>query len=213
MDDLKTTYNRIAEDWHKDHVADMWWVEATEKFVSLLLAGAAVFDVGCGSGVKSKYLARKGFRVIGMDLSEKMIEIARREVPEASFSVGDMSALETLHEMFDGVFAQASLLHIPKASAAKVVLGFAKKLKPGGYVYIGVKELNPGGKEEEIRMENDYGYEYERFFSYYTSEEIKGYMADAGMEIVYENITPSGKTRWVQVIGRLRPEHLAFSIV
>ncbi len=77
--DLKDTYNKIAEDWHKDHTQDDWWVDGTLKFISLVGVGKEVLDVGCGAGTKSKFLKENGLSVTGIDFSEKMIEIAKRE--------------------------------------------------------------------------------------------------------------------------------------
>jgi len=64
-----------------DHKNDIWWLEGTGSFCSLLKKGDKVLDVGCGSGLKSKYLYSKGFDVTGIDLSDKLIDIARRESP------------------------------------------------------------------------------------------------------------------------------------
>ncbi|MEK7515874.1 MAG: class I SAM-dependent methyltransferase [Patescibacteria group bacterium] len=200
--DLKSTYNRIAEDWFKDHHGDTWWVEGTDKFVSFLKPGALVLDVGCGAGVKSRYLLDKGLKVVGVDFSEKMVEIARREVPDATFRVADIKNLSVLAESFDGILAQAVLLHIPKAEAGAVVKGLRDKLTDGGYLYIAVKQKREGGKEEEILKEDDYGYEYERFFSYFTLPEIQKYVSNAGLEMCYENVALSGHTNWIQVICR-----------
>ena len=201
--DLKSTYNRIAEDWHKDHVADSWWIEATDKFISILKPGDLVLDVGCGAGTKAHYLTQNGLKVIGVDFSEKMIDIARREVPGVKFQVMDMYDLSQLEKKFNGIFVQAALLHVPKTEVLKVLAGFTELLKPGGYLYVGVKEPWPGQKEEGILKENDYGYDYERFFSYFTLEEIKRYFTNLGMTVIYENVTIVGKTKWAQAIGRL----------
>lgn len=200
--DLKATYNRIAEDWFKDHHGDTWWIEGTDKFVSFLKPGALVLDVGCGAGVKSQYLLDNGLKVVGIDFSEKMIEIAKREVPSATFHVADIKDLSGFQETFDGILAQAVLLHIPKTEAGGVVKGLRDKLNNSGYLYIAVKERRENGKEEEILKEDNYGYEYERFFSYFTLPEIKSYIADAGMEMCYENVALSGHTNWIQVICR-----------
>ncbi|MDE1925012.1 MAG: class I SAM-dependent methyltransferase [Patescibacteria group bacterium] len=200
--DLKETYNRIAEDWFEDHHGDSWWVEGTDTFVSLLSRNALVLDIGCGAGVKSKYLSDKGLKVVGADFSEKMIEIAKREVPAADFRVADIKDLGTIPETLDGVFAQAVLLHIPKNEAGKVVAGLAHKLREGGYLYIAVKEKWPDGKEEEVLKENDYGYEYERFFSYFTLPEIKKHLIEAGLQVRYENVSRAGRTNWIQVIAQ-----------
>lgn len=202
--DLKETYNRIALDWHKDHVADDWWIESTNAFIKELPAGARVLDVGCGSGVKSKYLIKHGLKVTGIDISDKLLEIARREVPGGKFKEISMSGLDAMPETFNGVFAQASLLHIPREQAGGVVKSMAGRLTPGGLLYIAVKELREGKPEEEIVKENDYGYEYERFFSYFSMAELERYLTDAGLTVVLtqRNPNPSGKTVWLQIIGK-----------
>ena len=54
-DGLRDTYDRIADDWARDHERDTWWREGTAKFASLLPNGARVLDAGCGSGQKAKF--------------------------------------------------------------------------------------------------------------------------------------------------------------
>jgi len=199
---LKDTYNKIAKDWHKDHQKDEWWVTGTDEFVSLLKENNLVLDVGCGAGTKSKYLVNKKLRVTGIDFSEEMIKIAKKEVPSANFFVLDLDDIDNLHENFDGIFMQAVLLHIPKKEIVSKLKKIIYKLKDSGYLYIAVKEKRKNGPEEEVKMENDYGYNYERFFSYFSKDEIAGYLKEIGLKLVYENITLLGSTNWIQVIGR-----------
>ena len=199
---LKETYNKIAKDWHSDHKRDDWWIEGTDKFISFLNKGDLVLDVGCAGGIKSKYLTIKGLNVVGIDFSEKMIEIARHEVPNGEFLVKDMSDADTLGYMFDAIFMQAVLLHIPKVNAKEIIQKLAEKLKRGGYFYIAVKAKKPGRAEEEIFVEKDYGYRYERFFSFFTLREIKQYMKELGLNVIYETTTDSGRAKWIQVIAQ-----------
>jgi cyclopropane fatty-acyl-phospholipid synthase-like methyltransferase len=202
---LRETYNKIAEEWSQDHGSDTWWISGTDTFISFLKAGDTVLDVGCGAGTKSKYLTEKGLEVLGIDFSEKMIELAAKSVPRAKFMVLDMKESDALNKTFDGIFMQASLLHIPKKEAPDIIRNIAEhSLKSGGYFYVAVKEIKPGRPEEEIKVENDYSYPYERFFSYFTTAEIKNFFQQSNLEIVYENITPAGKTNWIQIIGRKR---------
>lgn len=200
--DLKSTYNRIAEDWFKDHQEDTWWVNGANKFISFLHPGSLVLDVGCGAGVKSKYLIKKELKVVGIDLSEKMIEIAKKEAPDAKFLVADITEPLDFDQKFDGIFAQAVLLHIPKKDIKKVISNLVSLLKPKGYLYIAVKGLRVGQNEEQIIKENDYGYEYERFFSFYSPEELSGYIKELGMNNVYDEIISVGNTDWIQVIAQ-----------
>lgn len=202
--DLKETYNLIAEDWHRDHTQDDWWMEGTDAFIKELPEGARVLDVGCGSGVKSEYLIAHGLKVVGVDISDKLLEIAKREVPEGEFRELSMLNLDSMPDTFDGVFAQASLLHIPKKDVEGAVKKMADRLVGGGFLYVAVKETREGSPNEEILKEKDYGYEYERFFSYFTIEELEQYFRNAGTEIIktLRNPSPSGKTVWLQIIGR-----------
>ncbi len=195
---LKETYNRIAEDWHRDHLKDDWWVSDTERFVSLLPSQALVLDVGCAGGTKSRWLKEHGMRVIGIDISEKMIEIATRECPECDFRVLDMHDIGTLPETFDGIFAQAAFLHLPKKDVPAVVAACVSRLDPDGLLYAAVKEVRPGRGEEEQKTESDYGYDYTRFFSYFTLEEMRRLFSDAGLTVVHAAVTGG----WIQIIGR-----------
>lgn len=203
---LKNTYNKIAEDWHKDYEKDDWWYEGTDRFVSYLKKGDSVLDVGCAGGVKSKYLINKGLRVSGIDFSDKLIEIAKREVPNGDFLVMDINNIDKLEKTFDGIFIQAVLLHIPKKEVEGILKKIVERLNPGGYLYVAVKEKRDGGIDEETKSENDYGYQYERFFSYFTPDEIRTHYKNTNLEIVYENEAPPSrttrKTNWIQVIGR-----------
>ncbi len=199
---LRETYNRIAEDWFRDHTDDTWWISGTDHFLSILPKNSNVLDVGCGAGIKTRYISDRGFGVSGMDFSEKMIDIARRENPEIDFKVGDVYELDKVSGNFDGVFAQAVLLHIPKARAMEVLEKMKSRLKPNGFLYIAVKAVKEDNLEEDVVRENDYGYEYERFFSYYTLTEIKQNLEKLGMDLVWEDESGTGKSKWLQVIAR-----------
>lgn len=199
---LKSTYNKIAKDWMKDHHGDTWWIEGTDKYLSFLTPSAYILDVGCGAGEKSKYLVKKGFNVTGIDFSDEMIKLAKEQVPAGKFFVKDIKQALEFENLFDGVFAQAVLLHIPKNEVVGVLKNIAEPLKSDGYFYVAVKEIRLGNKDEEIVKENDYGYEYERFFSYFSLDELKDYIKQVGLQVVYENITSSGKTNWIQIVAK-----------
>lgn len=198
----RTAYNKIAEDWIKDHQDDTWWQEGTDAFITFLPAGGRVLDVGCAGGWKSRYLIDHGFQVVGFDISERFIEIAQQAVPEAEFHVATFHTVNRIPGGFDGVFVQAVLLHVPKIEIKKVLGSLAEKLKPGGYFYLAVKERRDGQPEEQEVTEDDYGYRYTRFFSYYTQPELEQYLAEIGFVKVFELTTEVGKTRWLQLVAK-----------
>ncbi len=199
---LKETYNRIAEDWVLDHNDDDWWQAGTNHFLSLLSNEASVLDVGCGGGIKTQYISAKGHDVTGIDFSEKMISIAQRENPKVEFAVVDMYDIDKIEKNYDGIFVQAALLHIPKTRALEVLTKMKDKLNKDGLLYLAVKGIRDDGTEEDIIKGNEYGYEYERFFSYFKLEELKAYLEQLGLLVVWEENKKSNKTNWIQIIGK-----------
>lgn len=199
---LKETYNRIAKDWNNDHTGDKWWLEGVDAFLSLLPKGSSILDVGCGGGYKTNYMIEKGFKAEGIDFSEGMIRDAKTKFTNINFEVFDIYDFDQYTKKFDAIFCQAVLLHIPRKKIVEVLKKMKSKINDGGLLYIAVKEKKLNGVEEEIKKENDYGYEYERFFSYYTLYELRKYFKDVGIEIIYEKIINSGRSNWINLIGR-----------
>lgn len=199
--DLRETYNLIAEDWHRDHAFDDWWGNGLETFTSLLPPDARVLDAGCAGGVKTRLLVERGFKATGIDFSEKFIEIARRNVPEAEFHVRDIRDASALGP-FDGILLVAVLLHIPKRETVELLRRLSDALAPGGVICASVKRRREGQPEEEVKQEDDYGFPYERFFSYFSEGELAGFFREAGFGIVHEETVAAGSTSWNVLIAR-----------
>lgn len=102
--------------------------------LSVLPRGAEVLDVGCGAGKTSLRLARLGFRVTGIDISDARIaearERARAEGATITFRVGDAEELDLPAESFDAICCTAILHHLPDVE--RDLATFHKLLKPGG---------------------------------------------------------------------------------
>ncbi len=132
------------------------------KFVELLPGGARVLDVGCGSGDAAKYFTEQGLGVKCIDFSEKMVKVCKQKGLDAQ--VMDMEQMTFEAESFDGIWASASLLHLPKNKTRSVIDKFYEFLKKGGVCYICVKE----GQGEKVVEEKG----MKRFFSYWTEQEL-----------------------------------------
>jgi 2-polyprenyl-3-methyl-5-hydroxy-6-metoxy-1,4-benzoquinol methylase len=98
------------------------------------LPQGTILDLGCGSGWTSLFLARGGWNVVGVDISERMIEIAReraqRENVSATFEVADVEELDLPRRDFDGVLLFDSLHHCP--NYAEVLRRAHDHLRPEG---------------------------------------------------------------------------------
>jgi len=115
--------------------------EATDELLSLCHIEEArqVLNVGCGIGVGSAYLAKKyGCHVVGVDLSEKMIEWSRRRAREervegqVEFRTADVLDLPFEAGRFDVVFAESVLIFVE--DKARAIQECVRVTKPGGYV-------------------------------------------------------------------------------
>ena len=93
--------------------------------------GARIVDLGCGSGAFTALLQARGFQAVGLDLSPKLISIARQKYPSVEFLEGDVERLPFSDASFDGVLLSGIVHHLPDPSrcAAEV----HRILKPGGH--------------------------------------------------------------------------------
>src|SRR5258708_26070098 len=91
-------------------------------------------DAACGTGRHAAYLAAKGHSVIGVDVSAKMLAIAKAKVPGADFCQGDLRALPVANDQVDLVTISLAPTHVPEL--APVLAEFARGLRPGGHLVI-----------------------------------------------------------------------------
>ena len=76
-----------------------------EEFSRRLPEGAQVLDLGCGAGVPSTQLLAERFRVVGVDISQAQLRLARENVPQASFIQADLFELDFPDAAFAGITA------------------------------------------------------------------------------------------------------------
>jgi len=198
---LKQVYDGLAPVWGIDIAKPVWGLDELAKFVSLVKrsGGRKVLDLGCGSGIQSKQLVDAGLEVVGLDLSPEMISQAKKRVPEAKLTVGDMTKMDFSNESFDGVFAQASLLHIPKKLIPKVLKSIHKILKTNGVLYLALKE----GTGEKVVEEERLGVVVKRFFSFFTKAEIEGYLKNAKFQVLkVRRFLGKSPTIWLYVFAK-----------
>jgi SAM-dependent methyltransferase len=167
-----------------------------DEFLPLLPEGARILDAGCGTGRDSAEFLRRGFAVTAFDASQAMAEMASARIdrPVAHLSF-DRMRFE--HE-FDGVWANASLLHVAKDALAQVFAKLHDALVPDGVLYASFKR----GEGEHLREG--------RFFNDYTEESLAEFaQAQAGWTILKVwRTTDVGQHRagveWVHLLARAR---------
>ncbi len=171
----RTPYDQIAAEWHAAPRAF-----TSKRYVDLLVEGlgpgARVLDVGCGTGEPvARYLVGRGFRVVGVDESEGMLDIARRAVPEADFVRADMCEME-LEGRFAAVLAWDSLFHVERARHAAVFARLAALLEEGGRLL-----LSAGGTGDEGFTSEMHGRTF--FYSAHEPAEAVRLLTSAGFRV------------------------------
>ena len=129
-------YNQNSQHFVHD-TQDVKFTDIQDYFLSYLKPGALILDFGCGSGRDTKYFLEKGYSVEAIDGSEEMVKIAREytgiEVKQMLFQ--DLN--ET--KRYDGIFACASILHVPSVELPDIMRRIYQALKQSGIAYISFK--------------------------------------------------------------------------
>lgn len=179
------TYNQSAQDYD-DETSDFWDRfprTFLDEFINL--GKGKVLDLGCGPGRDGLLIQEKGCEVICFDASEEMLKLCKEK--GLTTIQGDFMKLPFDKEEFDGVWAYAALLHISKKEFPKALKEIHRVLKADSALAIGMIE----GTEEFYKNSVNMG---QRWFSYYTHDELIKYLEDAGFQIIYqEEFKPRSK--------------------
>jgi 2-polyprenyl-3-methyl-5-hydroxy-6-metoxy-1,4-benzoquinol methylase len=133
---IASVYNQIAEDYIRECGNwDRLSLPSLKQFVKFLPAGSAVLDVGCGGGRDVEFLMKKGFSVLGIDVSKKMISLAKKHAPETKFRVADITKFPT-RKKFDGIWCCRVFNHISLKDQNKFLRKLKSLLRPGGILYL-----------------------------------------------------------------------------
>ncbi len=179
----KQAYNLAARKYH-----DLFHNEMNEKpydrglldsFAEKFAPGSLICDAGCGPSAQiGKYLWDKGMAVVGVDISDSCIELAKRLNPGMEFACEDIAELSFHGGFFDGLISYYSIIHVPKIFIGKIFGEFYRVLKTGGVLLVAVK-----AGTSEIFQSELLGIKTEIYFSLFSEEEISGYFEKAGFRL------------------------------
>lgn len=170
----KESYNAIAHVYAGIYPKQILY-SSSDPLLDQLPKQAAIIDIGCGHGTVAKFFTEKGFKVLGIDFSEKMIDIARKQAPLAEFRLMNMLELNLPKESFDFALASASILHIPKKRVPELLAKIYSFLKKQSWFQIVLKE-----GEGEIFEENVCN---GKFWAFYRKSEIFSLLEAAGFTV------------------------------
>ena len=144
------------------------------------VAPFTILDFGCGPGRDLKAFSALGHRAVGLDGAARFAEMARA-YSGCEVWHQDFLALDLPGNHFDGVFANASLFHVPNQALAQVLAQLHATLKPGGVLF----SSNPRGDNSE-------GFNGERYGAYHDIAAWRRYMTAAGFTELLHYYRPPG---------------------
>jgi SAM-dependent methyltransferase len=167
------------------------------EWLTCLPADARLLDLGCGGGKDAGDLSQRGYRVVGLDRTSALLSAGRRRYRSLPLVCADLRQLPFHAMSFDGLWAAASLMHLPKPVARRILTDLSRLVRPGGLfaatVTYGVKS----------RIVTD-GWVPGRYFARWKKDELARAVRRAGWNILELKIITNRerKGRWLNLLAR-----------
>lgn len=193
MSDIKVKtveyYDNQANTWSASHGGDddeSWWKDEMIRFKEYLPNGK-VIEIGSGVGKDAQALISLGYDYVGTDASIGLLELARQRNPLALFVKKYIHELDSSLGEFDGFWASAVLLHIPRDEMINSLLVISSVLKKDGIGFITMKE----GEGEQIDEKTG------RLFTYYKEHEFRDVLESTGFFVLEVKKRDTEKDNWL----------------
>jgi SAM-dependent methyltransferase len=158
---------------------------------------ARLLDLGCGGGQDAGDLRQRGYRIIGLDRTRALLSAGRRRYRSLPLVRADLRDLPFHSMSFDGLWAAASLMHLPKPDACRILNDLRRFIRPGGVFAATV----PHGLKSCLVTD---GWLPGRYFARWRKEELARAVRRAGWNILELKITTNRerKGRWLNLLAQ-----------
>jgi SAM-dependent methyltransferase len=179
---LRASYDAVAADYALQFADELRRKPYDRALLTALVEeappGLPLADVGCGPGQVAAFLHALGRQVVGIDLSDGMVEQARRLHPGPDFRQGSMLALDLADGTLGGVAALYSVIHVPPPERPRAFAEFARVLAPGGLLLLAFH------RGDEVRhLDEWYGRQVDVDFHFLDVDEVARLLAGAGLTV------------------------------
>jgi cyclopropane fatty-acyl-phospholipid synthase-like methyltransferase len=194
-DFVRQQYNKLAQNYlaaRKIHSND----RHLEKLNSFLKPHSKILDIGCGAGIPvDKYLLSFGHKIIGIDISEKQIELAKKNFPRGEFKVEDMSELKKGEYSVDAVVSFYAIFHTPRGIHGGTLKKINSFFKSNGLLLITMGSSEWEGKESGFVGG-------EMYWSHFGKEQNRKLVEEAGFDILMDEIDDSDGEKHQIILAR-----------
>lgn len=204
IEQVRASYDRIAPSYVDMGVgrldAEPWLRAVLDAFAEEVADVGPVLDVGCGPGHVSAYLAARGLKVRGVDLSPGMVGQARIAYPHLTFEVASATDLRLAPASWGGILGWWSLFNLPRDVLPHVIVDFTRALVPGGQVLVGTHV-----GDEDLQRREAYGGVPVQWTTYrWRPEQLVAVLTEAGLRVVAELRLPAAGGQPPQVVVAAR---------
>jgi 2-polyprenyl-3-methyl-5-hydroxy-6-metoxy-1,4-benzoquinol methylase len=162
-DETFETWNRVALQY-QDKFMDLDLYNHTYAFFCNLITteNAKLLEIGCGPGNITKYLLsrRPDFAIFGIDIAPKMIELAIKNNPTASFAIMDSRQISNLKLTYDGIICGFCIPYLSHADTEKLITDCYNLLIENGQLYLSFVEGDPDKSDFQVGSTGDKAYFY-----------------------------------------------------
>ena len=176
---VRNTYNKIALDYTKVFRKNPNYLIVLKKFVRGIPKGSRVLDAGCGTGLPVAKFLSKQFEVLGIDISSKMLKLARKNVPDVKFKKMSLTNMKLKSNSFNFICCFFALFHVKKSEISKVIKKFHTLLKKGGLLIISV------GEAKENKEEVSTFFKERIYYTGMKRKNLERLVKEVGFEIIY----------------------------
>lgn len=180
--EIEASYDRIAEQFADEFLGELgrkpFDRELLLDFADSARSKGQACEIGCGPGQIARYLQDHGVSMRGIDISQEMVNLARRLNPDICFERGDMLALDLAGASLGGVVMFYSIIHLKREDVVRALKEVERVLRPGGLLL-----LSFHGGEGEMHRDLWYDKPVSIDISLFEQEEMAGYLEAAGLEV------------------------------
>ncbi|MGQ2982623.1 class I SAM-dependent DNA methyltransferase [Flavobacterium sp.] len=177
---VKNVFNKNADLYQEKYMDVAMYATSIDLFCKCLPTDGSVLELACGPGNITRYMLDKcpGLKILGTDIAENMIALAKQNCPEAAFELLDCREIDKLNRKFNGMMIGFVFPYLSREECIQVIADSAKLLEPNGVIYLSTMEDNYVTSGWRTSSKGDKVYMYNHEEGYLTKA-----LKDNGFEI------------------------------
>ncbi len=211
-DPVARSYDVVAERYAKEIAdelpgkpVDRAWLNCLAELATDRTPNGVVADVGCGPGHIAAYLAGRGCRVVGLDISPRMIEVARQRYPQVTFEVGSMLDLPVHDGAWTGAACPYSIIHLEPAQRPVAFAELARVIVSGGWLLLSFHVSGEGKVAGDVKHVSFWwDHEVDLDFQFLDPDIVAAEVSSAGFTVMAMTI----REPWPAIEAQTRRAHI-----